>query len=110
MELKLHIGYQQLLELIKQLPASQLKKLKADIDLIVPDEEPDTAGRRKFQEFLLKGPVMTDEQVKELRSALATHLAEKVTSEMDGLFESNQWGAEKIEEWSKEHMRRDEKE
>jgi len=48
---------------------------------------------------------ISDEQVKEIKSLLAAYFAEKVTSEMDALFEANDWGEEKIEEWSKEHMR-----
>lgn len=48
---------------------------------------------------------ISDDQVKEIRSLLAAYFSEKVTSEVDALFESNKWGEEKIEEWSKEHMR-----
>lgn len=48
---------------------------------------------------------ISDEQVKEIKALLVAYFAEKVTSEMDALFEANDWGEEKIEEWSKEHMR-----
>lgn len=48
---------------------------------------------------------ISDEQVKEIKALLVAYFAEKVTSEMDALFEENDWGEEKIEEWSKEHMR-----
>lgn len=48
---------------------------------------------------------ISDEQVKEIKALLAAYFANKVTSEMDALFEANAWGEEKIEEWSKEHMR-----
>lgn len=48
---------------------------------------------------------ISDEQVKEIKALLAAYFANKVTSEMDALFETNAWGEEKIEEWSKEHMR-----
>ena len=61
MELKLNIGYQELIELIKQLPVNQLRKLKADINLIMPDKETNPE-KFKLQEFLLKGPVMSDDQ------------------------------------------------
>jgi len=64
MELKLNIGYQELLDLIKQLPASQIKKLKADISLIKVDNE-DEKSRNAFQEFLLEGPVMEDNQYRD---------------------------------------------
>jgi hypothetical protein len=48
---------------------------------------------------------LSEEQLKEIRTLLADYFAEKVTSEMDALFEANDWGEEKIKEWSKEHMR-----
>jgi len=48
---------------------------------------------------------LSEEQLKEIRALLADYFANKVTSEMDALFEENEWGEEKIEEWSKEHMR-----
>lgn len=48
---------------------------------------------------------ISNDQIKEIRALLASYFAQKVDSEMDSLFESNKWGAEKIEEWSREHMR-----
>jgi hypothetical protein len=48
---------------------------------------------------------ISDEQVKEIRKLLVEYFADKVTSEIDALFEEKDWGEEKIEEWSKEHMR-----
>ncbi len=48
---------------------------------------------------------LSEEQLKEIRALLADYFASKVSSEMDALFEENEWGEEKIEEWSKEHMR-----
>lgn len=48
---------------------------------------------------------LSEEQLKEIRALLADYFANKVTSEMDALFEEKKWGEEKIEEWSKEHMR-----
>ncbi len=61
MELKLNIGYQELIELIKQLPANQIRKLKADLALIVTDNDMEK-DMSDFQEFLLEGPVMEDDQ------------------------------------------------
>ena len=61
MELKLNIGYQELIELIKQLPANQIRKLKADLASIVTDNDMEK-DRSDFQEFLLEGPVMEDDQ------------------------------------------------
>jgi len=48
---------------------------------------------------------LSEEQLKEIRALLADYFANKVTSEMDALFEENEWGEEKVKEWSKEHMR-----
>lgn len=48
---------------------------------------------------------LSEEQIKEIRNLLITYFAEKVTTGVDQLFEENNWGEEKIEEWSKEHMR-----
>ena len=48
---------------------------------------------------------LSEAQLKEIRALLADYFAEKVTHDLDQLFEANGWGADKIEEWSKEHMR-----
>lgn len=48
---------------------------------------------------------LSEAQLDEIRTLLADYFAKRVTSEMDALFAKNEWGAEKIEEWSKEHMR-----
>ena len=48
---------------------------------------------------------LSEEQLLEIRALLADYFANKVSADMDALFEENQWGEEKIEEWSKEHMR-----
>jgi len=42
---------------------------------------------------------MTDEEVKELRQILIQHYSDKITTDVDKLFEKNDWGQEKIEEW-----------
>lgn len=48
---------------------------------------------------------LSDEQLEEIRLLLMNYFAEKVTKDFDDMFEENDWGDEKIEEWSKEHMR-----
>lgn len=61
MELNLNIGYEQLLFLIKQLPANQIEKLKKDIEInykLVQTEKEIS----ELQKFLLNGPVMSKEQ------------------------------------------------
>lgn len=58
MELKLNIGYQELLALIRQLPLRQLNRLKTDLRDI--DPTPKSGG--DWKSFLLSGPVMTEQQ------------------------------------------------
>jgi hypothetical protein len=61
MELKIEIGFDQLLDAVKQLPDEQRAKLKAELN-----KKPKTApALNDFQKFLLNGPVMSDEQYKE---------------------------------------------
>jgi len=48
---------------------------------------------------------ISEAQLLEIRALLAAYFAENVTTEMDALFEEKGWGEEKIEEWSKAHMR-----
>lgn len=67
MELKLNIGYQELIELIKQLPVNQIRKLKAELTLITAENDMEK-GMNDFQEFLLKGPVMEDDQYQDFLS------------------------------------------
>ncbi|MFN0213080.1 MAG: hypothetical protein ACKVT2_02390 [Saprospiraceae bacterium] len=61
MELKLRIGYTELFELVKQLPASQIFQLKSDLaERILPARK--TVEKTAFRTLLLKGPVMSEEQ------------------------------------------------
>jgi hypothetical protein len=61
MPLSLQIEYPQLLQLIKQLPPSDLQRLKQDItDLPIPMDEQEPNA---FQRLLLSGPTMEPEQV-----------------------------------------------
>jgi len=57
MELKVEVGFDELLAAVKQLPDTQLKILKEEIS----KTEKKPIGRTAFQEFLMNGPVMTDE-------------------------------------------------
>ena len=61
MEVTLDLKFEQLKELIKQLPASQLAKLKAELSdsFLKKKSKKDLS---KLQDFLLKGPVMSDKQ------------------------------------------------
>jgi len=48
---------------------------------------------------------ISEEQLLEIKFLLAKYFADKVTNGIDKLFDEKGWGQEKIEEWSKEHMR-----
>ena len=48
---------------------------------------------------------LSEEQLLEIRQMLMDYFADKITSGMDQLFEENNWGEEKIQEWATEHMR-----
>lgn len=48
---------------------------------------------------------LSEAQLVEIRDLLTRYFAEKVSDEMDALFEANDWGDETIEVWSQEHMR-----
>ena len=61
MELTVNLGYEQIMGLVRQLPANQIAKLKAELNdsyLEVKSE----AEIQEFQALLLQGPVMSDEQ------------------------------------------------
>lgn len=63
MEVKLNIGYDQLLKLVKQLPASQLARLKTELDdKFLTNKSKEEIS--ELQNFLLEGPVMTDDEYK----------------------------------------------
>jgi len=59
MELKMEIGFDQLMQAIKQLPAKQLIKLKAEISRTIPND----IEKEDFKSFLLQAPVFSEEQV-----------------------------------------------
>ncbi len=61
MELKLEIGYKQILEIIKQLPANQIAKLLIDAQNITREEKP-KKDVSNFQKLLLSAPTMSEEQ------------------------------------------------
>ena len=67
MEIKLNIGYRELIEMIKQLPASQIRKLKSELALIATDNDMEKEIN-DFQGFLSEGPVMDDDQYQDFLS------------------------------------------
>jgi len=48
---------------------------------------------------------LSNEQMNEIKILLMNYFAKRVTKDFDDMFDENNWGSEKIEEWSKEHMR-----
>jgi len=72
MQLTVDIPYEQLINIIRHLPANQLAKIKSDLEHIVAINNAETE-KTNFREFLLKGPIMSDVQCsafKENRKAL----------------------------------------
>ncbi len=48
---------------------------------------------------------VSEAQIKDIKQILAKYFEQKITEDMDKLFEQNNWDESKIEEWSQEHMR-----
>ena len=61
MQLTVDIPYEQLINIIRHLPANQRAKIKSDLEHGVAVNNAETE-KTNFQEFLLKGPVMSDVQ------------------------------------------------
>ena len=61
MELAINLGFGELLNLINQLPANQIAKIKNEFPEHYIAEKAKTEIIN-FQKFILTGPVMTDEQ------------------------------------------------
>ncbi len=61
MELKLKIGYQDVLNLVRQLSVSELLQLKTELNSVLTEKK-SKQEQLDFQELLLNGPVMNEEQ------------------------------------------------
>ena len=61
MELTLNLGYAQIIDLVRQLPANQIEKIKKELteNFILTKAKSEISD---FQQFILAGPVMSDEQ------------------------------------------------
>jgi hypothetical protein len=66
MQLTVDIPYEQLINIIRHLPANQLAKIKSDLEHPVAVNNTETE-KTNFREFLLKGPVMTDDQYSDFK-------------------------------------------
>lgn len=60
MQVQVDIGFEQLLSIVKKLPAGQLKKLKSEIEKEVEDEKSTITD---LETLLLNGPVATKKQL-----------------------------------------------
>jgi hypothetical protein len=60
MKVQVDIGFDQLVEIVKNLPAEQLKQLKAEIEKEVKEDKP----KVDLETLLLNGPVATKKQLK----------------------------------------------
>lgn len=65
MEVKLNIGYKQLVTIISQLPKEEVNRLKTEIDRI--SKERDMEVMDDFESFILSGPVMSGEMYDEFK-------------------------------------------
>ncbi|QDW26209.1 hypothetical protein FFJ24_015855 [Pedobacter sp. KBS0701] len=59
MEITIDIGYEQLLAAIKKLPAAKIKQLKSVLNEEFIEQKA-SKDLSDFQDFLLKGPVMSE--------------------------------------------------
>ena len=48
---------------------------------------------------------LPESQVLEIQQLLADYFAKKVDNSVDALFDQNNWGASKVDEWLGEHLR-----
>ncbi|GHT61429.1 hypothetical protein FACS189451_03440 [Bacteroidia bacterium] len=61
MELTLNLGYTQIIDLVRQLPANQIEKMKKELTESYVQTKA-KAEVSDFQKFILTGPVMSNEQ------------------------------------------------
>ncbi|WP_162343674.1 hypothetical protein [Cyclobacterium salsum] len=66
MEIKLNIGYEQLIAIISQLPVDEVIKLKAEIEKISLEKNIDTSDG--LESLIANGPVMSDEKYWEFKN------------------------------------------
>lgn len=48
---------------------------------------------------------LSQEELSHFRAMLVRYFADKISDDINVLFEERDWGDEKIEEWSKDHLR-----
>lgn len=62
MEIRLKIGYKQLVDIIQQLPIDEVDKLKVEIEKISNNKNAEAEALNDFERFIAHGPVMSDEK------------------------------------------------
>jgi seryl-tRNA synthetase len=65
MSVTVTIPFEQIKEIVKQLSPSEVEELKAQLETIAKPEE---NVKDKLRELLLRGPVMDEEQLKEIKT------------------------------------------
>lgn len=71
MELRINLGYEQILQLVKQLPRFEKQRLTHEIERELRGEDSqseETVELDEFQKLLLNGPVMSDEQFEQFKA------------------------------------------
>ncbi len=77
MEPRMNVEYNQVLSMVKQLPDDEKKRLTLEIEKDLKEKSERKMDVDEFRAFLLKGPVMSNEQFndfKELRKDFARWL------------------------------------
>jgi hypothetical protein len=70
MELRINLGYEQILNIVRQLPLHEKQRLTREIEQELVLEETtsqESNNLTEFQELLLYGPVMSDEQFEQFQ-------------------------------------------
>ncbi|MEY4904183.1 MAG: hypothetical protein RLZZ292_1998 [Bacteroidota bacterium] len=62
MELKIEIGYDQVVDIIKQLPINQVARLLVDTKGILEQQKNPLKDITSFQQFLLSAPTMSEKE------------------------------------------------
>jgi len=65
MQIQVDIAFDQLVDIVKHLPAAQKKMLRAQLG----DTKSQNGEKEDFSDFLLRGPVFSDEQLEEIKTA-----------------------------------------
>ncbi len=76
MEIKVQVPFQQLLDIVKSLPPAQKAKLRQELD----EEKPANKNQDDFIDYLLNGPVYSDEEIQVIEENRKSIAAGRTTS------------------------------